>query len=135
MKDSIKVHDYTTTRSLAQSRSKNILLGTCKVGLDSVPIPEFGLNHDLFFDPFPSPFRVLVPSPKEVHYKKIHKHQHTHLTSSVSQSSRQYLNKLIWRTPILRRILTSFSPHPHTSQFMSNDLKRGGLCGVPTISQ
>lgn len=77
MKDSIKVHDYTTTRSLAQSRSKNILLGTCKVGLDSVPIPEFGLNHNPFFDPFPSSFRVLVPSPEEVHYKKIHKHQHT----------------------------------------------------------
>ena len=33
-----------------------------KVGLDSVPIPEFAVYHDLFFDPFPNPFCVLVLS-------------------------------------------------------------------------
>ena len=33
-----------------------------KVGLDSVPIPEFAVYHDPFFDPFPNPFCVLVLS-------------------------------------------------------------------------
>ena len=40
-----------------------ILLTTCKVGLLSVPIPEFAVYdvyHDLFFDPLPNPFCVLV---------------------------------------------------------------------------
>ena len=34
----------------------------CKVGLDSVPIPQFAVYHNPFFDPFPNPFRVLVLS-------------------------------------------------------------------------
>ena len=33
-----------------------------KVGVDSIPFPEFAVYHDPFFDLFPNPFRVLVLS-------------------------------------------------------------------------
>ena len=59
------VHEITfATRFTTCSRTKSCL-PRGKVGLDSVPIPEFAVYHDLFFDPFPNPFRVLVLSFKK----------------------------------------------------------------------
>ena len=61
------VHEITrfTTRC---SQQKIILRG--KVGVDSVPIPEFAVYHDPFFDPFfdpfPNSFRVLVLSGRKL---------------------------------------------------------------------